>query len=367
LVKNAYEGHEERSRTCIACNACLEAVAHGSAGCAINPASYRERLWGVDTFTPAPKRSKVIVVGGGPAGLEAARVSALRRHDVTLLEARDRLGGALALWAGLPGRETFFKAIEWWTRELERLGANVRLGTEATAEAVLKAEPDAVIVATGAHYSRGGRSGFLDVDIPGFDRDFVYRPEDILVGGARPTGKVVLLDAEGLNTSVGVAEVIGSAGARVEYLTPRFGPVSASLMDTQEVRFVIRRLKEAGVVFSPSTYIRSIGDHDVTVYDVFTDQERTIDGVDAVVLSTSRVPNYGLAKELEGKVRQLFIVGDALAARPWRTASFEGHKFARYIGEPGAPRTVTEAYWQRNPPEVMPKPADVLLGVGIST
>ncbi len=362
LVKNAFNGNEERSRTCIACNACLEAVVHGGGGCAINPASYRERLWGVDTFTPAPHRSKVIVIGSGPAGLEAARVSALRGHQVTLIEARERLGGALALWAGLPGREVFFRAIEWWAREIDRLGVSVRLGMEATADQVLAEQPDAVIVATGSLYSRGGRSGFLDDDIPGYDRDFVYRPEDVLLGGARPSGRVVLLDGEGLNTSVGVAEVLGTAGAQVEYLTPGFAPVASSLMDTQEVGFVVQRLRSAGVVISPTTYLRRIGDHDVVAYDVFTNEERVISGVDAVVLSTSRVPVDHLSRELMGKVAQLFTVGDALAARPWRTAAFEGHKFARYIGEPGAPRSVSEVFFEKNPSEFMPRPAEVLAG-----
>jgi hypothetical protein len=238
----------------------------------------------------------------------------------------------------------------------------IRRGTEATGDAVLEEKPDAVVVATGALYSPGGRSSFLDVDIPGYDRDFVYRPEDILLDGTRAAGKVVLLDGEGLHTSVGVAEVLALAGADVEYLTAGFAPVAASLVDTQEARFVVQRLRAAGVVFSPSTYLRSIGDHVVTVYDVFTGQERTIERVDAVVLATSRVPVDGLARLLRGKVAQLFTVGDALATRPWRAAAFEGHKFARYIGEPDAPTTVTEAYWQKNPPEVMPKPADVLLG-----
>jgi hypothetical protein len=365
LVKNAYNGEEERSRTCIACNACLEAVIHGSGGCTINPASYRERLWGVDTFTPAPKPSKVIVVGGGPAGLEAARVSALRGHDVALLEARHRLGGALALWADLPTREVFSKAIEWWEQEIRRLGVTVRLGTEATAAAVLAERPEAVIVATGAPYSRTGRSGFSDLDIPGWDRDFVHRPEDVLHGGARPSGRVVLLDGEGLHTSVGVAELLAAAGADVEYLTADFSPVSVSLVDTQEADFVLKRLRALDVRFSPSTYIRSIGDHEVTVYDVITEHERTVEDVDAVVLSTGRLPLDTLARELEGKVVQLFTIGDALAVRPWRAAAFEGQKFARHIGEPDAPKTMCEAFFEDPRPEMVPVFAETLLGVGL--
>jgi 2,4-dienoyl-CoA reductase-like NADH-dependent reductase (Old Yellow Enzyme family)/pyruvate/2-oxoglutarate dehydrogenase complex dihydrolipoamide dehydrogenase (E3) component len=361
LVKNAYEGAEERSRTCIACNWCLEASGHGAAGCAINPASYRERSWGAGSFTPATRSSRVVVVGGGPAGLEAARVSALLGHHVTLFEARDGLGGAFALWSGLPGRGAFTQATDWWQRELERLGVEIRLGTAATAESVLAERPDAVIVATGSLYSAIGRSAHLDAAIPGCDQEFVHTVDEVLVSGLRPQGRVIVLDGEGSNAGLGTAEVLASAGAIVELVTPNLSPVSASLEGTTEVGFVMKRLKEAGVQFSVSTYIRAIGDHEVTVYDVFTEGERRIADVAAVVLSTGREPVSALAEELDGKVAQLYSAGDALAPRMWSTAAYEGHMFARFIGEPDAPANVEEAWWAKVPPEHRPQPAEVLL------
>jgi 2,4-dienoyl-CoA reductase-like NADH-dependent reductase (Old Yellow Enzyme family) len=357
LVRNAREGNEVRSRTCIACNWCMESRIHGAAGCAINPASYRERTWGVDTLTRAERPSKVVVVGGGPAGLEAARVSALRGHEVILFEARPNLGGALALWASLPGREWVANGVEWWQRELDRLGVATRLGLAGGALSILAEGPDAVIVATGALYSQTGRSAFLDAGIPGHDRRHVYRPEQILLEGIRPSGKVVLLDAEGLHTSSGVAELLALAGAEVHYVTPGFAPASARLAASHEFPFVVTRLKEAGVTLLPSSYLRRIDEHDVVVYDVFTGEERVLEQVDAVVLSTCRLPLDDLGRQLEGRVEQLFTVGDALSARSLAAAVYEGHKFARYLGEPLAPKSIAEAYFMADPPEVTPLPA----------
>ena len=357
LVSNAYHGREERSRTCIACNYCCAAGNEAAQGCAINPASYRERLWGVDSFTPATEPSRVVVVGAGPGGMEAARVAALRGHDVTLIEAREHAGGALALWADLPQRDFYTKAIDWWQLELDRLGVAQRFGQEATAAGIQDESPDAVIIATGARYS-GGRSAFLDIEIPGHDRDFVYRPDDILLGDEPPVGNIVLLDGEGLHTSAGIAERLAARGGNLNYMTPGFGPVSLRLYDSLEANFVISRLRKLGNIrFTPATWIREIGDHQLLVYDVFTEEEWTIDGVDTLVLSTGRLPVDGLARELEGKVDQLFTIGDALAVRPFAAAAYEGQKFARLIGEPKAPRTSGEAYFRRNEPEVWPRPA----------
>lgn len=358
FVRLAQAGQEADGRTCIACNWCLGGMGDGAFGCAINPASYRERLWGEASFTPAAKPSRVVVVGAGPAGLEAARVAALRGHRVTLFEARERLGGAFALWAELPPFAVYRQAVGWWARELERLGVAVRMGAPATTEDVLALEPDAVIVATGAEFSREGRSGFVDRPIPGAETAAqVLTPEDVLGRGARPAGRVVLLDGEGTHASCGVAELLARGGAQVIMLSPNFAPFSMRLADTFESESVAERLAAAGVDFRPATWARAIGQREVAAYAVFGGREETIADVDAVVLATGRQPRDGLAAALDGRVAQLFVVGDALAVRPFAAAAYEGQKFARLIGEPGAPASVAQVYFAPDDPAVYPTPA----------
>ena len=358
FVQNARGGLESQSRTCIACNWCTAAGGEGAQGCAINPASYRDRIWGRHSYTPTDEPRRVVVVGGGPGGMEAARVAAMHGHTVTLFEARERLGGALALWAGLPGREHYGAAVDWWSREMARLEIDVRLGQRAEAETVLALKPDAVLVATGARYSEGGRSITCDGDIPGWDGPMVLRPEDILLGGRIPGGDVWILDAEGYHTGSGIAELLVGHGARVRLVTAGYSPVSTRNTDNWEEPDIVRRLKLAGVIHVPSTWVRAIAEDSVRLYDIHTGEERE-ERADAVILATGRVPQDSLARELEGKVAQLFTIGDALAARMLAAATFEGQKFARAIGESGAPADIAEAWFAPDPLEVMPFPADV--------
>jgi pyruvate/2-oxoglutarate dehydrogenase complex dihydrolipoamide dehydrogenase (E3) component len=303
----------------------------------------------------------VVIIGGGPGGMEAARVAALKGHAVTLLEARDRLGGALALWADLPGRGHYRAAVDWWIAELGRRGVDVRLGCTADADAVLAAQPDAVIVATGARYSPGGRSITFDADIPGHDLPFVYRPEDILLGHARPSGRVFIFDAEGYHTGSGIAELLASGGAQVQFVTATYSPVSARNTDNWEERYIVQRLKQARVRLRPTTWLGAIEQGAVTLYDIHTGEESS-EPADAVILSTAREPVDGIARALEGRVPQLFTIGDALAARMLAAATYEGQKFARAIGEPGAPANITEAWFRPDDPATVPFPADIARG-----
>jgi 2,4-dienoyl-CoA reductase-like NADH-dependent reductase (Old Yellow Enzyme family)/pyruvate/2-oxoglutarate dehydrogenase complex dihydrolipoamide dehydrogenase (E3) component len=365
LIKNALEGREDRNRTCTACNFCVgrREMGRGSSwGCTINPATGREKRWGVRNLRPAPRQCKVAVVGAGPAGMEAARVAALRGHEVVLIEGSDSLGGQLKMWARLPGRDVLRTTIEWYQARLEELGVVVALGRVASADHVLALKPDAVIVATGSRYEAKGESGFLAIPIPGHDRNFVYTPEQILAEGAAPRGRVVILDEEQFHAGVGIAEVLATSGAKVEIVTRDFSSIGPALFGSLEFPFIYPRLQQLGVKMTTMHYVKEIGDHTVTVFDILTNDEEVRE-VDAVVLATMRRPINELSSYLVSQLDQVYTIGDALSPRLLFDATYEGQRFARWVGEPDVPTNSGAAIFFMPASDDYPKPAANLLQV----
>jgi NADPH-dependent 2,4-dienoyl-CoA reductase/sulfur reductase-like enzyme len=284
----------------------------------------------------------VVVVGGGPCGLEAARVTALRGHTVTLLERRAEIGGGVALWGRLPGRESLASLPLWFRGRLEDLGVDLRTGTEATRQLVSELEPDVVILAAGSRYHPGGASGFAPLPIPGWHQDWVVTPEQVLAGDVRLSGRVLVLDDEGYHTAAGIAEMAAEAGAETELVTRKASAgASLGLM----ISYVVGRLQAAGVTMTPYMHVSQIGDHSVTLRSLSGGYERVIDTVDTLVVATMRQPVDHLAAELD-PVPYLYLVGDALAPRSLREATYEGHKFARLIGEADMPSDVAAALFE---------------------
>jgi 2,4-dienoyl-CoA reductase-like NADH-dependent reductase (Old Yellow Enzyme family)/thioredoxin reductase len=343
LVKHARDGHEDRSRTCIAANHCVDAGMLSGFGCAINPEAGKEIRWGSHTYARAPKSMSVVVVGAGPAGLEAAHIAAERGHSVRLLEATDRIGGQIDLWARIPGREHIRTLIDWYERRLQALDVEPEFGVTANADTILADRPDVVIVATGGRYSRRGDSGFTRAEIAGWDRPFVHTPEAIIGGEVTLAGKVVVLDEEGLHAGVGVAEIAAGGGAEVHLVTRKPSPAAHVGV---HLAYVLPRLVAAGVQMLPGNYVTAIGDNTVTLIELLTQRLHTIEQVDAVVLATMREPVNTL-ETLEGVIPHVYVVGDALAPRGLRESTYEGYRFARVIGEDDMPATVTEELWDR--------------------
>jgi 2,4-dienoyl-CoA reductase-like NADH-dependent reductase (Old Yellow Enzyme family)/thioredoxin reductase len=297
--------------------------------CTQNVAVGREGEWGIGTLTQAPVSRKVVVVGGGPAGLEAAIVAATRGHEVVLFEQQDVLGGQINLIARNPRREEFNRVIEWRAGQIERLGVKLQLGTLATADRVLAEQPDAVIVATGSKPRRDGwYPAVPHVDtLPGHDLPNVMTTWDILLGRCDTAGRVAVIDAHGYHHTADAVEYLArhDVSTVVVSATPIFGAELDS-HDRPEVMDVLRR---APVELLTSTIAEEIAPGRILVRETFRGERRVIDDVDIVVLATGQRSVGGLADELAGQVELVERIGDALVPRGVEHALFEGQKIGR--------------------------------------
>ncbi|CAN5196748.1 FAD-dependent oxidoreductase [soil metagenome] len=326
FARNAETGRHTESRRCIACNHCLEGILSG-VNCVINPATGREKAWGRGTLKRARQRKRVAVIGGGPAGLEAARVAALCGHDVTLFERLPHLGGALRWASTLPGRDSYGAAISWFADRLAETGVAVKTGTAATGRMIEDFQPDAIIVATGAAFDATGATGFINTPIPGWDGQHIFTPERYLAERPHITGAAIVLDEDGQAAGAGIAELLADGGATVEIVT-RWQLVAPRLQANGQFAFVLARLYAAGVMLSPNTYIKEIGPASVTLFNIFSNEERVLENVGAVVIAGSRKSNRALIPDLTGIASELKIVGDAQSPRSLFEASYEGHRAA---------------------------------------
>jgi len=325
----ARTGADDTIRWCTGCNqGCYGNLIQSlPINCVTNPAVGRESELGRGTLQPAARTKRVVVVGGGPAGLEAAWVAAARGHDVTLLEHGHELGGKIRLAQQLPGREELADFADWRAGECERQGVDVRLGVEANVDDVVSLEPDAVVVATGGRATTAGASKFHPMPVPGSEQPFVLDHERALVDADHLDGRVVILDVVGHIEAIGLGELLAAGGAEVTVACPLPMPM---LLDPETMAAALPRMARAGARWRPNTAMVSIGDHEATLIDTLSLTMDTVP-VDSVVIRTHGVPNDDLYFGLQSRVPEVVRVGDAVAVRPADRAIFDGHRAGRAL------------------------------------
>lgn len=292
--------------------------------CVNNPAAGYEGESEFAPLSPVSHPRRIMVVGGGAAGLEAARVAALRGHQVTLYEQSDRLGGTLRLAAAAPGRDRLALAVDWLEGQVRKLPVTIKLGTTVTPELVQATAPDAVIVAAGGH---PGQMAAIDLS----QASLVASPRQVLSGDVpSQPGHAVLLDEIGDQVGMGVAEWLSDHGWKVTVIT-RDMFVGQRLTASMELTPWNQRACARGIVFRPQVDVERVVGRTLIGADIFDRQEVRIEDIDLIVTITHELPNEDLYFALKWAGIPVVRAGDCVAPRYMSQAILEGYRAGREV------------------------------------
>lgn len=330
LARKAAEDRPEDIRGCISCNQmCWGRRSRDYwISCLVNPSAGREHLWGGDRFTPASEPKRVLVVGAGPAGLEAARASAERGHHVILAEASSRLGGNFLLAGMQPRRAQILDLIDWYDRQLTKLQVDVRLNTYVDAADIEEIGVDVVIIATGSYSPGNGFQKALPaVEImPGIEKGNVFSIEAVMARQARPGKRVLLLDEGGGWRGGGTAWKLAEDGHTVTILSP--DPFVGKELQRTTADVPLRKaLRKLGVTWHLEVSVTEWRGNGATVLDHNTGETFFVPG-DSLVLATTNLAANWLAEEVRPTGRTMVEIGDCAAPRQAPYAFYEGRKAA---------------------------------------
>jgi NADPH-dependent 2,4-dienoyl-CoA reductase/sulfur reductase-like enzyme len=319
LPNKAAAGHFEDVKPCIACNqGCMERRVglRLPMSCMVNPTVGREKEM---ALVPVQRSKKVLVAGGGPAGLEAARVSALRGHQVMLCEKTDKLGGQFGLAVVPPTKQEFAKVIQYLSTQVKKAGGTIDLGREVTPELVDELKPDVVIVATGG-------APFIPESIPGANKPNVVTANDILAGKVIVGNKVVIIG--GGEVGCEIADYVGERGVRQIIVVEMLKGVALDMFFINK-KFLMDRLNAYGVSVVTSAKVKEIIDDGV----IFSKNGRDeyIRNVDNVILAMGVKPVNNLLAKIRHKVADVYVIGDAKEPRKAIDAIAEGAEIAGRI------------------------------------
>lgn len=340
LVRKARDGRANEVRPCIGSSqGCLGGLfspklgMQPKMGCVVNVAAGIEDMVPSDTPSPASRAKRVVVVGGGAAGMEAARTAALRGHHVTLYEMTAKLGGQVGIAAQAPHRGDYGAITHWLGEEMERLGVKVMLRTAADPDLLADEGADEIVVATGSTPRRDGfQAGEPGRSLEGVNLPHVYTSWDVFGFGGRATiGKnAVVYDDTGEYEAVCVAEALLEAGARVTFVT-RHGRVGEHVPAPEGTLLpALERLRSADFVCIPGSFLERITPAEVHI-GVIGGTGRAQHEADTVVMVGYNHPNRELADALIGTGGRPHLVGDAAGGVGLQKAIKEGHMAARLL------------------------------------
>jgi dimethylamine/trimethylamine dehydrogenase len=339
LPRKIQEDRFEDIRECIGCNICTSAdLLSVPIRCTQNPTMGEEwrRGWHPEQVAPQKSAKEILVVGGGPAGLECACTLGKRGYQVVLVEARQECGGRVIRESMLPGLQEWRRVVEWRLAQIGKM-ENVSLypGSRMTAVDILETGFQHVIVATGSTWRNDGIGRTLRRPLPGTELPHIYTPDDVMKGRVG-NGRVILYDDDHYYMGGVLAELLCQKGCQVTLVTP--APlVSYWSQFTLEQKHIQLKLMNMGVNLVTQHQLDTINEATTTVSHTISGTTMSLPS-DAVVLVTDRLPNDSLYQALKpalsaGKLDSLRVIGDAEAPHIIAQAVFSGHLAAREFEE----------------------------------
>ena len=355
LPKKIEEGRFEDIRECIGCNICVSGdFTMSPIRCTQNPTMGEEwrKGWHPERIRAKASDKPVLVVGAGPAGLEAAQALGKRGYEVTLAEKGTALGGRVTRECRLPGLSAWARVRDYREQQLHKL-ANVQVYFDSglDADAVMEFGFPRIVVATGARWRKDGVGRQWTRPMPVADGARVLTPDDVMDGTLPEGGRVIVWDDDHYYMGGLMAELLAEKGCETHYLTPAC-EVSTWTRNTMEQPFIQARLLEMGVKIHAFANLDAVLEGGITASCVFTGQTEEVEA-DAVVLVTSRAPEDRLARDLKARaadwpdagIESVTTIGDALAPATIAHAVYAGRRYAEELD--GPPVTGDEVPFKR--------------------
>ena len=342
LPKKIEQGQIEDIRECIGCNICVSGdYTMTPIRCTQNPTMGEEwrRGWHPEYIPPARTKQTVLVVGGGPAGLECAVSLGKRGHSVTIAEARDEFGGRVVDESALPGLSAWRRVRDYRMQQLHQLkDVEAYTSSELSLENIIDFGAQHVVIATGAKWRKDGVGREHYAPIEGSDKDWVFSPDDVM-SGLNFAGQVVIYDDDHFYMGGVVAELARTAGVDVTLVTPA-PDVSHWTHYTLEQGAIQQRLGQLGVIVKTQWEMNSIGERCVDFSCAYSERELSVP-CDQLIMVTSRQSNDELYQSCISNIQRLRDagvktvdrIGDCVAPGTIAAAVYSGHLWARQLGD----------------------------------